>query len=113
MNNLYLSQFLGMFAPVIAYAEESGDFVTALQNIANTILGTAQNIVLPICAILIVWFGIKLLIASDAQSVAKAKQGLLIAVVGALIVFAAPQILKLLISLLGDSKSSNFDWTVK
>lgn len=101
---MYLSSLLKLFVPTVASATSLGE---ALGNVATKIATEAQGIVLPVCFILIIFFGIKILIAPDAQSVAKAKQGAIIAIVAGLIVFAAPTIYNIFKELFTSAKSTS------
>lgn len=100
---MYLSNLFKLFVPTVAFA----DLGDSLGSIALKIASEAQGIALPVCFILIVFFGIKLLIAPDAQTVQKSKQSLIIAVVAGLIIFAAPQIYAIFRDLFTSARSTS------
>lgn len=82
---------LSSFATTTAYAEgETSGISSSLQSIAGTILTQARNIILPILAVMIVYYGVKIVISPDPKTVAEAKKGALICFIGAIIVYAAP-----------------------
>lgn len=95
-----LGNLLKLFLPTTALAlEDTSGLGDALWGVADDIWSYAQAIVLALCAVLIIVFGIQLIIAGDAQSVAQAKKRLMYAVIGGIIVFAAPLVVKIFKSL--------------
>lgn len=90
---------------VVAFADVSG----SLQSVAESVLRNAQAIILPILAVMTVFYGVKIVISPDAKSVAEAKHSAIICFVGALIVMFAPSVYALIKSALGTGES-NFTW---
>lgn len=90
---------------VVAFADVSG----SLQTVAGTVLTQAQAIILPILAVMTVFYGVKIVISPDAKSVAEAKHSALICFIGALIVMFAPSVYSLIKSALG-GKETTFTW---
>lgn len=85
------STILSSFATTTAYAEgETSGISKSLETIAGNILTQARNIILPILAVMIVYYGVKIVISPDPKTVAEAKKGALICFIGAIIVYAAP-----------------------
>lgn len=91
--------------PMIVFADELSN---SLWNVADKILGVAQGILFPILAIMTVFFGIKIFIASDAKSVQEAKGNALRCGIGALIVLFAPTLVKTIKDAIDGSKITNF-----
>lgn len=91
--------------PSIAFAD---DLSTSLWNVADKILTTAQGILFPILAIMTVFFGIKIFIASDAKSVQEAKGNALRCFIGALIVLFAPTLVKTIKDAVDSYKITSF-----
>ncbi len=103
-KDLMIANAFLMATPLITFAEGE-EFAGKLLTLANTIQQTAAKIVLPILAILIVFFGIKILIGGDAKTMEEAKRNLIRCIVGGLIVLFAPTILTILANLLGSGDS--------
>lgn len=93
-----------MAMPLFTFAEGE-EFAGKLLTLANTIQQTATKIVLPILAILIVIFGIRILMGGDAKTMEEAKRNLIRCIIGGLIVLFAPTILNILANLLGSGDS--------
>lgn len=92
--------------PVVALAEGTG-IVGVFQNLASDVLSLARGIVLPIAIIGIIICGIKIMIATDPQSVAATKKWLMYIVIGIIIVMFAPAILD---QLKGLADNGAFNW---
>lgn len=103
-RNLMLANAAVMTMPLVTFAEGE-EFAGKLLTLANTIQQTATKIVLPILAILIVIFGIRILIGGDAKTMEEAKRNLIRCIIGGLIVLFAPTILNILANLLGSGDS--------
>lgn len=80
-------------APAFVSADESA-IAQSLWSVANKVLGVAQSILFPVLAIMTVFFGIKIFIASDAKTVNEAKTNAIRCGVGALIVLFAPTLVQ-------------------
>ena len=78
---------LSAFASTTAYADGIDG---ALKGVADEILTQARAIILPILAVMIVFYGVKIVISPDPKTVAEAKKGAIICFIGAVIVYAAP-----------------------
>lgn len=91
--------------PLIVQAE---DIVAVMQDLANTFLKLARQIALPIGMIGIIICAIKIMIASDPQSVASTKRWLMFIVGGIIILSFAPAILEQLFMFVKDT--GNFNW---
>ena len=103
-RNLMLANAAVMAMPLFTFAEGE-EFAGKLLTLANTIQQTATKIVLPILAILIVIFGIRILMGGDAKTMEEAKRNLIRCIIGGLIVLFAPTILNILANLLGSGDS--------
>lgn len=77
--------------PLIVQAE---GIVTVMQELASDVLSIARNIALPIGMVGVIICAIKIMIASDPQSVASTKRWLMYIVGGILILAFAPAILE-------------------
>lgn len=100
-RDLMLVNAIAMSTPLVAFAEGE-EFAGKLLTLANTIQQTAAKIVLPILAILIVFFGVRILMGGDAKTMEEAKRNLIRCIIGGLIVLFAPTILTILANLLGN-----------
>ena len=93
-------------ACVFATGEADPSLSNKLYDIADSILGQAQSILLPILAVMIIFYGFKIFTASDAKSVEEAKRNAIRCIIGAIIVAFAPSVFKVIKPLIeGGDKS--------
>ena len=92
--------------PNVIYAQNTG-LVDGLQNLANTVLNLTRQIVMPICAVLLIFLGLTVMSATDPQSVASAKKWGLRILIGFLIVMFAPTLLD---TLKAFTSNVGFNW---
>lgn len=78
--------------PMIVNADGDTGIGGSIWNVADQILSIAQTILFPILAIMTIFYGIKIFIASDAKSVQEAKGNAIRCAIGAFIVLFAPTI---------------------
>ena len=91
--------------PILTNANNG--LVGSLQNLAGTVLDTVRALVMPLCAILLIFLGLTVMTASDAQSVASAKKWGLRIMIGFLIVMFAPTLLD---TLKAFTTNAGFNW---
>lgn len=78
--------------PMIVNADGDTGIGGSIWNVADQILSIAQTVLFPILAIMTIFYGIKIFVASDAKSVQEAKGNAIRCAIGAFIVLFAPTI---------------------
>lgn len=104
-----ISSYCLTMLPLSVLATGEVDLEDSFWSIANSILSTVQSIVLPIAAILTIFFGVQILVANDARSLEEAKKNALRSLIGLLIVLFVPIIIKTIGNSFFAKRISNFD----
>ena len=92
--------------PIVVNAQSTG-LVDGLQTLANTVLDLSRQLIMPVCAVLMIFLGLTVISATDPQSVASAKKWGLRIFIGFLIVMFAPTLLD---TLKAFTSNVGFNW---